>query len=310
MKKILVTGAHGDISLSILKILRDDFPGLKIFGSDCSIDGVGRYFFDEFVLLPTIREASYLRELEKAVVSNSIDLVIPGSEAEIRFLGTHLPSRKIGNALVILADQKAHEVGFDKFSTFLFLKEHNLPFPETVISNQGILKYPFIYKPREGAGSRGIRIINEESDLKNLVRDEKHVFQEYVSSPEHEYTCGLFSDGSNIRSVIIKRALRFGLTITAEPVEDKVITKLLTDIAKSLNLIGSINIQLRVDDKGIPKAFEINPRFSSTVYYRHAIGFKDLVWSIEMATNGRISAENCIRKKKLYRYFEDKLVDF
>jgi len=26
--------------------------------------------------------------------------------------------------------------------------------------------------------------------------------------------------------------------------------------------------------------FEINPRFSSTVMFRHLLGFKDLIWSI------------------------------
>ena len=52
-------------------------------------------------------------------------------------------------------------------------------------------------------------------------------------------------------------------------------------IAESLDLFGSINIQLRLVEKEGPMVFEINPRFSSTVGMRHMIGFSDLIWSIE-----------------------------
>jgi len=51
-------------------------------------------------------------------------------------------------------------------------------------------------------------------------------------------------------------------------------------LAVKLNLIGSINVQLRMNDN-LPKIFEINPRFSSTVLFRHLFGFKDLEWSIK-----------------------------
>ena len=53
-------------------------------------------------------------------------------------------------------------------------------------------------------------------------------------------------------------------------------------VAAGMNLYGSINIQLRITDKG-PRIFEINPRFSSTVLMRHRIGFCDLLWAIDEA---------------------------
>ena len=51
-------------------------------------------------------------------------------------------------------------------------------------------------------------------------------------------------------------------------------------MAVKLNLVGSINVQLRITNH-LPKIFEINPRFSSTVLFRHLFGFKDLEWSIK-----------------------------
>jgi hypothetical protein len=44
---------------------------------------------------------------------------------------------------------------------------------------------------------------------------------------------------------------------------------------------GSLNVQFRQTERGcVP--FEINPRFSSTVYFRSLFGFKDVRWSLDM----------------------------
>ena len=50
-------------------------------------------------------------------------------------------------------------------------------------------------------------------------------------------------------------------------------------IADELNLIGSINIQLRKSKNRIA-IFEINPRFSSTVFMRSLVNFNDVLWSL------------------------------
>ena len=74
-----------------------------------------------------------------------------------------------------------------------------------------------------------------------------------------------------------------------EIIEDDRIEHLLVKLAKFLNLRGSINVQLRIH-KEQPTVFEINPRFSSTVLFRHLFGFKDLLWSIEYLFNQNISS--------------------
>jgi carbamoyl-phosphate synthase large subunit len=67
-------------------------------------------------------------------------------------------------------------------------------------------------------------------------------------------------------------------------IENMKINKLLFEIAQNLNLRGSINVQLRLTDSG-PIVFEINPRFSSTVRFRHMMGFEDVIWSIKDILN-------------------------
>jgi carbamoyl-phosphate synthase large subunit len=96
-----------------------------------------------------------------------------------------------------------------------------------------------------------------------------------------EYTCGIFKTGcGEIRTVVINRKLQGDVTGSGIVVQNDYIEKYLKQIAVLLDLQGSINVQLRLTERG-PVAFEINPRFSSTVVFRHLMGFQDLIWSLK-----------------------------
>ena len=78
----------------------------------------------------------------------------------------------------------------------------------------------------------------------------------------------------------MERLLVGGLTSWARVIKNENVQELVKFIADEWNLKGSLNIQLRLTEKG-PMIFEVNPRFSSTVYMRHQLGFKDVLWSVE-----------------------------
>jgi carbamoyl-phosphate synthase large subunit len=48
-----------------------------------------------------------------------------------------------------------------------------------------------------------------------------------------------------------------------------------------------VNVQLRLTENG-SRIFEMNPRFSSTVFMRHLLGFRDLVWMVEDAAEAPV----------------------
>ena len=79
----------------------------------------------------------------------------------------------------------------------------------------------------------------------------------------------------------MRRRLSSSVTSFAQVVNNPLIEALCVNIADSLDLFGSINVQLRLVGDNVPMVFEINPRFSSTVGMRHSIGFCDVIWSIE-----------------------------
>jgi carbamoyl-phosphate synthase large subunit len=282
---ILVTGCGGDIGQSIGKILLNYRNTKNLFGIDISDKNASQFIYPNFSIGLPCTDKNYLKNLELFIKNNEIDIVIPIAEPELRFFSNQNITEGIGNALFLMASPLALEIGFNKYKTSNFLKNKNFPYPETFLAKDitSIENFPVILKSNTGSGSKEIYKINNMEDFLFYTRDdiEKFVVQEYLTDKNGEFTCGLFRNSlGEIRSQIFKRELIGGYSGFGEVVENNDIKNLLEKLAVELDLTGSINVQLRIIEK-LPKIFEINPRFSSTVLFRHLFGFEDLIWSIE-----------------------------
>ena len=105
-----------------------------------------------------------------------------------------------------------------------------------------------------------------------------YVAQELLLPENEEYTCALYRQDET-KVLIMHRTLQSGVTKNFTVSNNDKINAMLHGLADKIDLRGSINIQLKLTDKG-PRIFEINPRFSSTIMMRHRIGFSDLLWSV------------------------------
>ena len=305
---ILVTGCGGDIGQSIGKILNEYKLVNNLYGCDISDKNAAKFIYSNFFLGLPCKDPNYINNLEKIVKKKHIDLIIPISESELRFLSKENIS-KIGNAELILASAEALDVGFDKLKTADFLKKENLPFPITnsIVAIDTIDKFPVILKSRTGSGSSNVSIVFD-NDVFVLIKKNNPDFivQEFLDGDNGEFTCGVFRSKSGIiRSIILNRELIGGFTGYGEVVENNEIQILLHNLAEKLKLTGSINVQLRLTSKG-PVVFEINPRFSSTVRFRDLLGFKDIQWSIEDMIGLPISDYKATSLgKKIYKGFNE-----
>ena len=293
MKKynIVVTGCGGDIGQSIGKILKESPLFEKVIGADITDEHAGKFIFDELIILPLCSSSEYTQHLEKLIKQFNIDFLLPISEPELRMLTERGIESEYLNTKLICANLKSREIGFDKLTTSEFLEKSNLPFPETfVIENMTPDSFPLILKSRKGSGSKSIFILHNIDEFGFYQKKyPDFIAQELIIGDPDEYTCGLFRSKNNyIRSIIYKRKLVDSYSGYGEVVENDSITELLYSIATNLDLRGSINVQLKLSGKG-PCVFEINPRFSSTVRFRHMMGFEDLIWSIKDAIDLPIS---------------------
>lgn len=312
MKKlnVLVTGCGGDIGQSICKILKKtNFIG-QIIGIDIHDKTPAIFIYPHFEIGLPCSDDNYLVFLENIVSKYKIDILIPISEFELRFFHQNGITNNIGTAKMIIASSEVLTIGFDKYLTAKFLETEGLPFPHTekVNSELQLDNFPLIFKSCNGSGSKNIFILENQFDYEYYSKKyiENFIVQEYLSDSNGEYTCGLFrGKKGDIRTIIIKRELHGGYTGYGEVVENSLIENLLIKISTKLNLLGSMNVQLRLTEKG-PVIFEINPRFSSTIYFRYLFGFNDLIWSIQDCLN--LDIDNYFPNavgRKLYKGFEE-----
>lgn len=286
MKTILITGAAGDIGRGMSKILNDSPIINKVYGMDINEKFPSHIFYEKFFKAPRVTDAEYIQFIESLISRLNIDVIIPSSEIEIRYFNKNRIS-EISDVPIIMASFNIMDIGFDKLATARFLEKNKLPFPQTVISTeQNNIKLPCIMKSRFGAGSKGVSIVEEENILEYKRKASgEFIFQEYIPDEMQEYTCGVFkSRRGQVEIIIFRRELRGGRTGYGEVVNNESIISIINELVKNIDFIGSINIQLRLKD-GVPYIFEINPRFSSTLVFRHMLGFKDLEWSIKESFN-------------------------
>jgi carbamoyl-phosphate synthase large subunit len=283
---ILVTACGGDISLSIGKLLKMENVAERLIGCDTHDEHPGIFIFDKCERVKRGDEEGYLESISRVVERHGVELVIPMSEPEISFFFEN-NVKDINGAPLLLLNEKALKTGLDKMETISFLKDTGLDSPWTIAVKDGKPpQLPCIIKKRFGSGSKGLDLVTDENLEHYMKTRTDSIFQEYLIPDDEEYTCGLYrTRQGEVRTIIFRRKLKGGFTGYGTVVHNRSIEEMLSKIAENLQLSGSINVQLRLTDKG-PVVFEINPRFSSTVLFRHLVGFTDLIWALEEFKGG------------------------
>ena len=249
MKTVLITGIGGDIAQSIATILAESRPEFRLIGVDMNDRHAGYLFVDELFKVPAASTIEYIDSIKVLIKEYSID------------------------------------IGIDKLKTIDFIASLDISVPWT-IKAEGVTPkfFPCIFKSQKGSGSKNVFIVENQEDASFFANKfPDSIFQELLKPDNQEITCAVYrAKNGKIAVLQLLRELIGGLTGWAKVVSNNKVLEMCESVAAGMNLSGSINIQLRLTDKG-PRIFEINPRFSSTVLMRHRIGFCDLLWAIDEA---------------------------
>jgi len=308
--KILLTAIGGDISQSIAKLLKHADPSVHLIGTDTNTENAGKFYVDKFLTIPFADAPSYLSTMKFIIEKYNVDCVIPINENEILKFHQHIANNEYEHSnKIIIAQTDGFQNFFDKYKTIRFLKNllPSIGLPWTTYSDVPPKNFPCIYKPLNSSGSRGLKIISLKDYERYGYRLEKGIFQELLYPSSEEYTCGVYRNKSETQIITLHRQLKGGLTGYAEVVYDEDIFNYCKIIADAIQLNGSINIQLIKTETG-PKLFEINPRFSSTVIFRHYMHFTDVMWSINDKLFKKCETNFVVKKvigKKFYRVYSE-----
>lgn len=317
MKRVMVSAASGIVGYGILRTLRQANIQCFLLGTSIYDDSVAPAFCDAFELAPPTNSESYLAWLLEILEKHSIDMLIPGMEADMFFWSCHAKEIKEISALPLLNTPELISLCHDKWNFFQYLKSTgvNCLIESTLESDFNSLREklgtPFLLKPRTGYGSKGIVRVHDEHEFREHQEKigEILMVQPIVGSDEQEYTVSSFCDGrgSIFASMAMRRKLsKDGFTDRAEVSNVDVFLPAIHELCKILQPLGPTNFQFRLCLDG-PKLLEINPRISSSTSIRAAFGFNESEMALNFFLDGTVPIQPAIRLGHAVRYTDEKI---
>ena len=316
---IAVTGVGSLIGQAIIKsIQRSDLKDkIDIIGFDYFKDTVGGFWIDEKNILPDILKPGVTHQewvdvIVKVIIEKDVKLLFVGVDFELPILAKYKQDiERKTDAIVLVSSTEVIKIADDKFLTYQFLKKNGLYHPQSYLTENldyNNLNYPLIVKPRKGERSRGVHKINDQSHLLKVINEvENPIIQECVGNDVDEFTCGTIYLNDEIKEIIVlRRSLKEGNTFISNYRNNfpEIITSYLKEVAECLKPFCACNFQLRLDDNGLPKIFEINSRHSGTTYIRSLFGFKEIEYIINfLLFNKETKFE--LKEGTVVRYFDE-----
>jgi carbamoyl-phosphate synthase large subunit len=238
--------------------------------------------------------------IRRLIAREHIDVVLPGTEAEIRTLASH--QTQLDCTLIVNPEELIH-LSSNKGRLAQWLSQNGFHTPRTVQGHDWQLLvrekgFPLVAKPAENTGgSRFVEILNSDAEVEHYLGvcpdPSGTLFQEYVGDSEGEYTVGVAVShtGQIIDSIALRRklaGLSLGVNRTIEGRQYALstgysqgfITKhhrvqaVCEELAVKLGARGPLNIQCRLVGNDV-YVFEVHPRFSGTTSIRAAVGFNE-----------------------------------
>lgn len=313
-KRILITaiggGGHGDQVLKALLMERDRY---EIIGADANPECTQAASVDQFVQLPLASETNYIEILLDHCERLKIDALIHGCEPELIIFNQYRKLIEDKGIFLPINRSSLIDMCMNKAKTNLRLRDLGFPAPKYLnVTSESEFNdidwFPVVVKPAiGGGGSANVFIAQDSSELTGLASylglggiTKGFMIQEYIGTPEQEFTVGVLHnlDGQYINSIALRRHLTNGLSVrtsVANRTEKKElgtrlvissgvsqgdigrfpeVTEQCREIADRLGSCGPLNFQCRFFD-GRVHIFEINPRFSGTTSLRAMVGLNE-----------------------------------
>ncbi len=310
---VLVTGVGGGgHGAQILKALRLAQTNYEIVGTDISPNSTGLKLVDHAYLVPPANDDSYIGSLLELCRRHDVVAAFHGSEPELRVLSRNRECFSTENILLPINPARTIELCMDKLKTSQFLLEAGFPVPrfallQTRADIESFDCFPVVIKPHIGGGGSSNVYIAQNPQQLAAITDYLSVYtdsfyaQEYVGTPDTEFTVGVlcdFDDGEVINSIAVHRNVRSALSslVRVKNVSGRAelgteliissgisqgaigkfpeVTETCEKIAREIGARGAVNIQCRSVDSQV-FTFEINPRFSGTTSLRAMVGYNE-----------------------------------
>lgn len=244
--------------------------------------------------------AKLLALLDQVVQEHAPHLIIPTRDDDVVALAHWAQGRP--NARALVGSPKIAEVIRDKWASYRWAKDRQLPFARSAIDAQGAarlrqeLGFPLIAKPRDGFGSNGVRMLDTEDHLRAVLAAGNYIVQECLDPPRvltaedlrlgmpfwfapvqvanPSTLCLLHDGGCEFLAAWVSEA-RCGASLRTVLIDAPPLRQLSMDFAETARREGwrgLLNVQTRVDPAGRYVPIELAGRFIGSTAALHALG--------------------------------------
>ena len=270
MSRILVTDGNNRTSLYAVRSLGSkdlDVAVCERSNIKHPISFYSKYCKDKILISPD----QYIASL--AELSDKFDAIIPISTKTSIPIAMHRDLFK--NVSILIPDHSTLSLADNKRALLEFAKEISIPIPTTLHSGTPFSKIkneiglPFVVKPIQGSGAKGVYYVKNESDFahaKSKIKNTQYLIQEYIKGPGYGFSALLAENSKVIAQFTHKRIREYpvtgGISTFCESVKNEKMEKYGLKLLKKLKWQGLAMVEFKLDEKdGIPKLMEINPRF-------------------------------------------------
>lgn len=315
---VMVTGAGAVLGQGVLRCLRMAQRPIRVITADPDYRAAGHWLGDFAVTIPMADDPEYLNAVEVILAREQVGILLIGTDVELPMFSkekAHL-EEKYGTKVVV-SSPRVVEIANDKFMTAHFLEGAGFPFAlsasaddrKAVAEMVSTIGFPLIVKPKQGARSVGVVVVNSPEELSHVMGRNDLVVQELLPDNEGEYTAGcLVMQQKCVASVVLRRDLRDGNTYRAYADTSRRFNGEISAIAEHLDCDGPCNFQFRIKN-GRPVVFEINARFSGTTPIRAMFGFNEVLAIVDYLKTGTPIPEVTIKEGAVFRAWSDIYVD-
>jgi predicted ATP-grasp superfamily ATP-dependent carboligase len=199
---------------------------------------------------------------------------LPIEESDVEFIHENEVALSANGCRFLNPSRESFWVAKDKDRFHEFCRSIGVDVPKIVDlfppeNKSSKLPYPFIVKPRQGAGARGVKLVQSYDEVERILSKSKYsdiIAQEYIKS--HLGVQGAFfvaADGEVLAQYSHERIITYprsgGVTVVSISGENREILNIGSTIIRSLKWSGFAMIEFILDSRdGKYKVIEMNPR--------------------------------------------------
>lgn len=295
--KILTEASGSLVGAFMINAIRE--AGYFSVGSDIRNDCHARFTSDFFIEMPRANDPHLWPKVEKLIVENNIDFVIPSLDETLLGWSERQSFFSARGIEVVISQPRTIEIFSDKWKTYQFFKNHGIPTPKSSLEP----KFPLI-KPRKGRGSEGINVYENQSE-RELINMEGCISQTIAKGREYTVDCLFSSEGQPIYVIPRRReTVSSGKSIDGIVDLQSDIIGYIKMIADQIQFKGPVNIQLFKNAKQI-EFIEVNPRVAGGMALGFAASENWVPLCIDICNGKKINPKTVRDGMRMYRYYKE-----